>query len=117
MDENELQILSSQDETETDVETMEQALHTLVYIHVREEVLTHLYKPVQTLEHTLSDSAGTEQWGVVGKALKTHVVDPVKKHVVDPVGNAVRTQRYIRKRDAASCSVQQHWGSSSRRLK
>jgi len=62
IDENELQILSSQDETEIDVETME-----------------------QTLEHTLSDSAGTEQWGGFGKAVKKVVVDPVKKHVVDPV--------------------------------
>jgi hypothetical protein len=74
MDENEHQIPSSQDETENDVETME-----------------------QTLEHTLSDSAGTEQWGFVKKAVtavKKHVVDPgvklVKKHVVDPVGNAVK---------------------------
>merc|ERR1711881_291473 len=46
----------------------------------------------QTLEHELSDSAGTEDWGVVKKAasaVKKHVVDPVKEHVVDPIAGGV----------------------------
>ena len=75
-----------------------QCAHTSIPMSIQMSI--HMSMHVQTLEHELSDSAGTEDWGVVKKAasaVKKHVVDPVKEHVVDPIAGGVCTQSHVPK--------------------
>jgi len=69
---------------------------TIDEVELENETEINVQTLEQTLEHELSDSAGTEDWGGGGgwvkkaaSAVKKHVVDPVKEHVVDPIAGGV----------------------------